>query len=185
MNWKNAAVVFGCGVLASALISSVAIAKDKDEPPLQVVDAAGRTVGRLYGNAKGDFVVIRLGNAIGSLRLVEDPPPHVMPMESPNSILWTGPRCGGQAVIPTGGWLPGTGPGIGLPGVPAIGSFRGADQRFTIYLPTSSTAHRITIYSQGVPGPTCNYQVTPVDVFGVPAEAASLDSYFVLPFHIE
>lgn len=182
MNQKIAALI-ACGIVAVALTAPGAFAKDKNrdnEEPLKVVDAAGHTVGRLYGNAKGDHVVVRYGNAIGSLRLVEDSP-YLMPMESTNSILWTGPRCGGQAVIPSGGALP----GIGLPGMPAIGSSRGADQRFTVYLPTTSTVQRITILSQGVPGPTCNYQIPPTPVYGVPAEAASLDSYFVLPFHIE
>jgi hypothetical protein len=179
---RKVAAMLGCGIFAGALLTSDALAKDKDrnEEPLKIVDAAGRTVGRLYGNAKGDHVVVRVGNALGSLRVVEDSP-YLMPMESTNSILWTGPRCSGQAVIPSGGALP----GIGLPGMPAIGSSKGVDQRFTVYLPTTSTVHQITILSQGVPGPTCNYQIPPTPVYGVPAEAASLDSYFVLPFHIE
>ena len=154
--------------------------KDNDEP-LKVVDAAGHTVGRLYGNAKRDYVVIRFGNAIGALRLVEDGP-YLMPAESTSSILWGAPRCAGLPLLVTGGQL---GNYFGLPNVPTIGSSRGADQRFTIYLPTTSTVQRITIYSQGVAGPTCNYQFPAFPAYGVPAEAASLDSYFVLPFHIE
>ena len=176
-------------IAVGAMVPLGASAKDKGpqdhddhrnykEAPLMVVDAAGRTVGRLYGNAKGDHVVIRHGNAIGSLRLMEDSG-YLMPMEA--TVLWTGPRCTGQAVIPAGGALP----GFGLPNTPAIGSVKGADQRYTIYLPQSAKVERITILSQGAYGPTCNYQIPPTPVYGVPAEAASLDSYFVLPLRIE
>ena len=179
MNRKIAALI-AYGTVAGALTATGAVAKDKDnsDEPLKVVDAAGRYVGRLYGNAKGDFVVIRLNNAMGSLRLVEDGP-YLMPAES--TVFSAAPHCAGSWVIPAGGSPPGT----GLPTMPAIGSVKGTDQRYTLYLPTSSTVRRITIYSQGMYGPTCNYQFSPIPLYGVPAEAASLDSYFVLPFHIE
>ncbi|WP_146039596.1 MULTISPECIES: hypothetical protein [unclassified Variovorax] len=177
MKQKIAALI-ACGLVAGALTSTGALAKDKDaDQPLKVVDAAGHFVGRLYGNAKGDFVVIRFGNALGSLRLVEDGP-YLMPSES--TVFSAAPHCAGSWVIPAGGSVPGT----GLPSMPAIGSVKGADQRFTLYIPTSSTVHRITIYSQGQYGGPCN-QFNPIPLYGVPAEAASLDSYFVLPFHIE
>jgi hypothetical protein len=178
VNRKIAALI-GFGFVAGALMPTGAFAKEKDyNEPLKLVDAAGRTVGRLYGNDKGDHVVIRHGNAIGSLRIMEDRG-YLMPMEA--TVFWTGPRCTGEPVIPAGGVIP----GFGLPNMPAIGSVKGADQRFTVYLPRTSTVERITILSQGVYGPTCNYQIPPTPVYGVPAEAASLDSYFVLPFHIE
>ena len=176
---RKLAALLGFGIVAGALMSTGASAKEKDyDEPLKVVDAAGRTVGRLYGNDKGDHAVIRLGNAIGSLRIMEDRG-NLIPMEA--TVFWTGPRCTGQAVIPAGGVIP----GFGLPNMPAIGSVKGADQRFTIYFPRTSTVERITILSQGAYGPECNYQIPPTPVYGVPAEAASLDSYFVLPFHIE
>lgn len=101
-----------------------------------------------------------------------------MPMEA--TVFWTGPHCSGEAVIPAGGAVPGS----GLPNMPAIGVIKGADQRFTIYLARTSTMQRFTLLSSGVYGPTCN-RFQPHPLSGFPAEAASLDSYFVLPFHIE
>lgn len=180
---QQIAALIACGLVAGVLMPIGELAaKDKgNAEPLKVVDAAGRTVGRLYGNAKGDHAVVNLGNGLGSLKLVEDGP-YLMPAESTNSILWSGPHCAGQPVIVTGGQLGGS---LGLPNVPTIGSSKGADHRFTVYWPTTSTVQRIMIYSQGVPGPTCNDQFPAFPAYGVPAQAASLDSYFVLPFHIE